>query len=176
MKGKLEMFGDASCYTSVKLSGIEAELVLKNFCPLTNTMLSLLLLNEHHLQLQDEQYLLVKCWTWFKAGGGLLSFISLCRRNACHLRWRHVLSCYNSMYPVSSSHICFVLGKSREGEAGRQHCKGCHCKRSGCLKNYCECYEVSWWHFWCTLKLFVLTNIQFTWYLLVLYSVCNVHV
>lgn len=33
------------------------------------------------------------------------------------------------------------IGKSREGEAGRQHCKGCHCKRSGCLKNYCECYE-----------------------------------
>lgn len=23
----------------------------------------------------------------------------------------------------------------------RRHNRGCHCKRSGCLKNYCECYE-----------------------------------
>lgn len=23
----------------------------------------------------------------------------------------------------------------------RKHTKGCNCKRSGCLKNYCECYE-----------------------------------
>jgi len=32
------------------------------------------------------------------------------------------------------------IGKnSVEGE--RRHNKGCNCKRSGCLKNYCECYE-----------------------------------
>jgi len=30
-----------------------------------------------------------------------------------------------------------------KGGSVRQHCKGCNCKRSGCLKNYCECYEVS---------------------------------
>ena len=34
----------------------------------------------------------------------------------------------------------FIAGK---GGSIRQHCKGCNCKRSGCLKNYCECYEVS---------------------------------
>jgi len=28
------------------------------------------------------------------------------------------------------------------GPEPRRHNKGCHCKRSGCLKNYCECYEV----------------------------------
>ncbi|XP_034094903.1 protein lin-54 homolog [Gymnodraco acuticeps] len=33
------------------------------------------------------------------------------------------------------------IGKGKEGESDRQHSKGCNCKRSGCLKNYCECYE-----------------------------------
>lgn len=35
------------------------------------------------------------------------------------------------------------IGKGREaGETSiRKHTKGCNCKRSGCLKNYCECYE-----------------------------------
>lgn len=27
------------------------------------------------------------------------------------------------------------------GEGERKHSKGCNCKRSGCLKNYCECFE-----------------------------------
>jgi len=41
--------------------------------------------------------------------------------------------------------LLFVAGKGHEGDSvSRQHCKGCNCKRSGCLKNYCECYEV--WH------------------------------
>lgn len=31
--------------------------------------------------------------------------------------------------------------KSFVGQAERQHTKGCNCKRSGCLKNYCECFE-----------------------------------
>uniref|UniRef100_A0A8D9B5X1 Protein lin-54 homolog n=1 Tax=Cacopsylla melanoneura TaxID=428564 RepID=A0A8D9B5X1_9HEMI len=33
------------------------------------------------------------------------------------------------------------IGKCLVGEGERRHTKGCNCKRSGCLKNYCECYE-----------------------------------
>lgn len=33
------------------------------------------------------------------------------------------------------------IGKGKEGDLERRHTKGCNCKRSGCLKNYCECYE-----------------------------------
>ncbi|XP_069699599.1 protein lin-54 homolog [Periplaneta americana] len=32
------------------------------------------------------------------------------------------------------------IGKGNVGDE-RRHNKGCNCKRSGCLKNYCECYE-----------------------------------
>ncbi|KAF6040682.1 LIN54 [Bugula neritina] len=32
------------------------------------------------------------------------------------------------------------IGKGAKADA-RRHQKGCNCKRSGCLKNYCECYE-----------------------------------
>jgi len=28
-----------------------------------------------------------------------------------------------------------------QADGERRHAKGCNCKRSGCLKNYCECYE-----------------------------------
>ncbi|XP_036032356.1 tesmin [Onychomys torridus] len=33
------------------------------------------------------------------------------------------------------------MGKGRLGVSKLRHSKGCNCKRSGCLKNYCECYE-----------------------------------
>jgi hypothetical protein len=38
--------------------------------------------------------------------------------------------------------ILMIAGKGQIGNGNRRHNKGCNCKRSGCLKNYCECYEV----------------------------------
>lgn len=33
------------------------------------------------------------------------------------------------------------MGEPAPESIERRHTKGCNCKRSGCLKNYCECYE-----------------------------------
>ncbi|KAI4889844.1 hypothetical protein NFI96_010477, partial [Prochilodus magdalenae] len=33
------------------------------------------------------------------------------------------------------------IGNRMLGDVKNRHTKGCNCKRSGCLKNYCECYE-----------------------------------
>ncbi|KAM3965852.1 uncharacterized protein ACR2FA_000180 [Aphomia sociella] len=73
-------------------------------------------------------------------------FCNRCNCNNCHnnleneeLRQKAIRACLdrnpNAFRPK--------IGKSKTGgpEIIRRHNKGCNCKRSGCLKNYCECYE-----------------------------------
>ncbi|XP_063626118.1 protein lin-54 homolog isoform X2 [Cydia splendana] len=73
-------------------------------------------------------------------------FCHRCNCNNCHnnleneeLRQKAIRGCLdrnpNAFRPK--------IGKAKSGgpEIVRRHNKGCNCKRSGCLKNYCECYE-----------------------------------
>lgn len=55
----------------------------------------------------------------------------------------------NKIQLFDDSYIFFFYFRPKIGKAKiggpdiiRRHNKGCNCKRSGCLKNYCECYEV----------------------------------
>ncbi|GLG98115.1 Protein lin-54 homolog [Gryllus bimaculatus] len=70
-------------------------------------------------------------------------FCNLCNCNNCYNNLEHeedrqraIRSCLernpNAFRPK--------IGKGMVGDE-RRHNKGCNCKRSGCLKNYCECYE-----------------------------------
>ncbi|XP_051239175.1 spexin prohormone 2 isoform X5 [Dicentrarchus labrax] len=66
---------------------------------------------------------------------------SNCHNNAEHEMKRHkaIKSCLGRNPDAFRSKI--AAGKS--GEVKGWHNKGCNCKRSGCLKNYCECYEAN---------------------------------
>jgi len=43
--------------------------------------------------------------------------------------------------PKIGKAIKHTVGEPAPDSIERRHTKGCNCKRSGCLKNYCECYE-----------------------------------
>ena len=48
---------------------------------------------------------------------------------------------YSFDFIMTIQTILMIAGKGQIGNGNRRHNKGCNCKRSGCLKNYCECYE-----------------------------------
>nr|CAD7260188.1 unnamed protein product [Timema shepardi] len=70
-------------------------------------------------------------------------FCHMCNCNNCYNNLEHeedrqraIKSCLER----NSNAFRPKIGKGVVGDE-RRHNKGCNCKRSGCLKNYCECYE-----------------------------------
>ncbi|XP_041981971.1 protein lin-54 homolog isoform X3 [Aricia agestis] len=73
-------------------------------------------------------------------------FCNRCNCNNCHnnleneeLRQKAIRSCLDRNPHAFRPKIGKT--KSLGPDIVRRHNKGCNCKRSGCLKNYCECYE-----------------------------------
>nr|XP_021207397.2 protein lin-54 homolog isoform X5 [Bombyx mori] len=77
-------------------------------------------------------------------------FCNQCNCNNCHnnleneaLRQKAIRACLERNPNAFSKFHRPKIGKAKIGgpDIIRRHNKGCNCKRSGCLKNYCECYE-----------------------------------
>ncbi|XP_063243364.1 protein lin-54 homolog isoform X2 [Bacillus rossius redtenbacheri] len=70
-------------------------------------------------------------------------FCNMCNCNNCYNNLEHEEERQRAIKSCLERNPHAFRPKIGKGVVGdeRRHNKGCNCKRSGCLKNYCECYE-----------------------------------